>query len=232
MTQQVSESSTDSTPAEAADKSDSGLRVLIAEDEALIRLDLKEMLTRRATTSSARPPTASRRSSSPRELAPGSGHPGRQDAQARRHRGGRATIAAGADRPGRHPHRVQPARPGRAGPRRGRDGLPGQAVREAPTCVPAIEMAVSRFAEIKALEDEVARRCRSASRPARSIDRAKGLLMTAARDDRAGRLPLDPADRDGPPHDDEGGRRGRRRRAGNTEVLTPSRGRRRARCVT
>jgi two-component system, response regulator PdtaR len=39
--QQVSETSTDSTPAPSAD----GLRVLVVEDEALIRLDLTEMLT-------------------------------------------------------------------------------------------------------------------------------------------------------------------------------------------
>ena len=41
-------------------------RVVIAEDEALIRLDLKEMLRRRATPSSARRATGSRPSSSPR----------------------------------------------------------------------------------------------------------------------------------------------------------------------
>ena len=41
MTQQVSETSADSTPAPSAD----GLRVLVVEDEALIRLDLTEMLT-------------------------------------------------------------------------------------------------------------------------------------------------------------------------------------------
>jgi hypothetical protein len=41
-------------------------RVVIAEDEALIRLDLKEMLEGRATRSSARRGTVRRRSSSPR----------------------------------------------------------------------------------------------------------------------------------------------------------------------
>ena len=41
MTQQVSETSADSTPAPSAD----GFRVLVVEDEALIRLDLTEMLS-------------------------------------------------------------------------------------------------------------------------------------------------------------------------------------------
>jgi len=40
-------------------------RVVIAEDEALIRLDLKEMLEERATPSSVRPVMVSRPSSSP-----------------------------------------------------------------------------------------------------------------------------------------------------------------------
>ena len=60
------------------------------------------------------------------------GHPRREDAAARRHRRRRADRRA-ADRAGRHPHRLLPARPGRAGPRRGRDGLPGQAVHARPT---------------------------------------------------------------------------------------------------
>ena len=55
--------------------------------------------------------------------------------------------------------------------------------------VPAIELAVSRFAERRALEDEVAS------------------------------LTERPAHRDGPPHHDEGGRRGRRRRVGHAEVV-------------
>lgn len=45
-------------------------RVVIAEDEALIRLDLKEMLEEEGTRSSARPATVSRPSSWPASTVP------------------------------------------------------------------------------------------------------------------------------------------------------------------
>jgi AmiR/NasT family two-component response regulator len=68
--------------------------------------------------------------------------------------------------------------------------------------VPAIELAVSRFAELQALESEVAG-LTDRLETRKVIDRA-GPVRTRC-------LPLDPAHRDGPPHDHEG-RRGSRRR--------------------
>ena len=85
--------------------------------------------------------------------------------------------------------------------------------------VPAIELAVSRFAERRALEDEVAT-LNDRLETRKIVDRAKGLLMTQQSDDRAGGVPLDPAHRHGPPDDDEGGGRGRGQRAGRARILT------------
>ena len=73
--------------------------------------------------------------------------------------------------------------------------------------VPAIEMAVSRFAEIRALDDEIGT-LRERLEVRKLLDRAKGLLQTDARADRARGLPLDPEDLHGPPPDHAQGRRG------------------------
>ena len=78
--------------------------------------------------------------------------------------------------------------------------------------VPAIELAVSRFAEKRALEDEVATLHRPAGDP-QARRPGQGPADDPAEHDRAGGVPLDPAHRDGPPHHHEGGRRGRRQRA-------------------
>ena len=71
--------------------------------------------------------------------------------------------------------------------------------------VPAIEIALSRFAEMRrwsprsrALTDRLETR--------KLVERAKGALMTAYGDDRAAGVQVDPAHRDGPPDDHEGGR--------------------------
>ena len=78
--------------------------------------------------------------------------------------------------------------------------------------VPTIEMATSRFAEIVALEQEVGGLQRAAG-GAQGGGAGQGRADDRARDDRAGGVPLDPADRDGPPQHDAGGRRrGARRR--------------------
>ena len=76
--------------------------------------------------------------------------------------------------------------------------------------VPAIEMAVSRFAELSMLESEVADLSERLE-TRKAVDRAKGILQEQLRADRAGRVPLDPEDRDGPAALDAPGRRGRRR---------------------
>ena len=71
--------------------------------------------------------------------------------------------------------------------------------------IPAIEIARARFAEIKAVEAEVEDLTeRLESRKA--VDRAKGMLQTGLGTDRAGGVPLDPEDRDGPAQVDAGGR--------------------------
>ncbi len=56
MTQQVSEENTTTDDAAPA----AGLRVLVVEDEALIRLDLAEMLSEEAMSSPVRRATGSR----------------------------------------------------------------------------------------------------------------------------------------------------------------------------
>ena len=71
--------------------------------------------------------------------------------------------------------------------------------------VPAIEIAVSRFAEITALESEIGDAARAAG-DAQAARPGQGPAAGAARDDRARGVPVDPEDLDGPPDDDAGGR--------------------------
>lgn len=79
--------------------------------------------------------------------------------------------------------------------------------------VPAIEMAVSRFTELRALEAEVADlSLRLETR--KLVDRAKSVLQTKYGLSELGRVPVDPEDVDGPPHDDAGGGAGRAGRGG------------------
>ena len=75
--------------------------------------------------------------------------------------------------------------------------------------VPAIEMAVSRFTELLALEQEVAE-LQDRLETRKVVDRAKGGAAGRARAQRARGVPLDPEDRDGPAAVDARGRRGRR----------------------
>ena len=107
-------------------------RVVIAEDEALIRLDLAEMLDRGRLR--RRRPGGGRRAGGGTHVgAPARPRRhGRQDAAARRHRRRRADRPR-PHRAGRDAHRVQPARAGRAGPGVRRDGLSRQAVHASPT---------------------------------------------------------------------------------------------------
>ncbi len=72
--------------------------------------------------------------------------------------------------------------------------------------VPAIEMAVSRFAELTVLEREVADLQESLA-TRKAVDRAKGVLQEQLGLSRAGRLPVDPEDGDGPSPVDAAGRR-------------------------
>ena len=73
--------------------------------------------------------------------------------------------------------------------------------------VPAIEMAASRFQETRALEDEVTT-LRDRLEVRKLLDRAKGLLQDRAWAHRAGGVPLDPEDVDGPQDQHARGRAG------------------------
>ena len=73
--------------------------------------------------------------------------------------------------------------------------------------VPTIEMATSRFAEIVALEQEVGGAAGAAG-GAQDGRAGQGRADDRARHDRAGGVPLDPAHGDGSAHDDAGGRGG------------------------
>ena len=77
--------------------------------------------------------------------------------------------------------------------------------------VPAVEIALSRYSEIAALESEVAGLTDRLE--IRKIGRARqGRADDDVRDDRAAGVQVDPAHRDGPPDDHEGGRRADPRR--------------------
>ena len=102
-------------------------RVVIAEDEAIIRLDLKETLEEEGYEVVAETGRGDEAVQLVRELEPDIAildikMPG-LDGLVRRPRDRRRAPGRGAD-----PHRVQPARPDRAGPRRRGARLPGQAV--------------------------------------------------------------------------------------------------------
>ena len=75
--------------------------------------------------------------------------------------------------------------------------------------VPAIEIAVSRFAELGALETEVADLGEQLADPQGGRP-GQGRPAAGARPQRARRVPLDPEDRDGPAAVHARGRRGRR----------------------
>ncbi len=76
--------------------------------------------------------------------------------------------------------------------------------------VPAIEMAVSRFAELDALEREVADLTERLE-TRKLVDRAKAVLQTQLEPQRARGVPVDPEDRHGPAAVHAAGGPGRRR---------------------
>ena len=150
-------------------------RVVIAEDEALIRLDLAEMLAEEGydvvgQAGDGEQAVALAESSRPDLVI--------LDVKMPRLDGIAAAAAdrRAADRAGRHPHRLLasatwssgPATPGR---------WPTWSSRSRKTdLVPAIEMAVSRFAELTALEREVADLTERLE-TRKAVDRAKGVLQ-------------------------------------------------------
>ena len=179
-------------------------RVVIAEDEALIRMDLAEMLAEEGYDVVGQAGDGEQAVALAEELATRPGDPRREDAGARRHRGGRADRRP-ADRAGGDADGVLPARPRRAGPRRRRDGVPGQAL-----------LAVRPGAGHRDGGEPVRRARRPRVRGRRPLraagdpqGRGAGQERAPARPraQRARRLPVDPEDRDGPAPDDASGRR-------------------------
>jgi response regulator NasT len=171
VTQQVSEMSADSTPAPSAD----GFRVLVVEDEALIRLDLTEMLTEEGYVVAGEAADGEQAIELARSL-----HPDLviMDVKMPKVDG----IAAAATIVG---ERIAPVVMLTAFSQRdlieqARDaGAMAYLVKPFARheLVPAIELAVSRFAEKRALEDEVATLSERLE-TRKLVDRAKGLLMT------------------------------------------------------
>ena len=171
MTQQLSETSADSTPAPSAD----GLRVLVVEDEALIRLDLTEMLTEEGYVVAGEAADGEQAIELARSLRPDLVI---MDVKMPKVDG----IAAAASIVG---ERIAPVVMLTAFSQRdlieqARDaGAMAYLVKPFARheLVPAIELAVSRFAEKRALEDEVAT-LTDRLETRKVVDRAKGLLMT------------------------------------------------------
>ena len=88
--------------------------------------------------------------------------------------------------------------------------------------VPAIEMAVSRFAEIRALDTEIGTLRERLGSP-QAARPGQGPAPVRARADRAGSLPLDPEDLDGPPaHHAQGGRSRHRGQHGRPRGNAPA----------
>jgi response regulator NasT len=173
VTQQVSQ---DSTPAEATTQPGVGLRVLVVEDEALIRLDLTEMLTEEGYVVAGEAADGEQAVELARSLAPDLVI---MDVKMPKVDG----IAAAASIVD---ERIAPVVMLTAFSQRdlieqARDaGAMAYLVKPFARheLVPAIELAVSRFAERKALEAEVAT-LTDRLETRKVVDRAKGRLMDA-----------------------------------------------------
>ena len=150
------------------------VRVVLAEDEAIIRLDLKEILEEEGYEVVGETGRGDHAIDLVRELEARPRDPRHQDAgHGRAHRGphDRGRAARG----GAHPHRVLAARPRRPGARRRRARYLVKPFQKS-DLIPAIEMALGRFEQIVALEHEnadLAERLEAR----KIIDRAKGRLM-------------------------------------------------------
>ena len=182
--------------------------MLVVEDEALIRLDLTEMLDRGGLRRRRR---GRRRRAGGRAgplAAPGSGDHGREDAEGRRDRRGGAIVE----------ERIAPVVMLTAFSQRDLIERARDAGAMAYLVKPFARPSWCRRSSWRSPGSPRAgargrgRHLTERLETRKLVDRAKGLLMTG-RDVRTGRVPVDPAHRDGPPHDDAGGRRGRRRRA-------------------
>jgi two-component system, response regulator PdtaR len=172
--QQVSETSADSTPAPSAD----GLRVLVVEDEALIRLDLTEMLTEEGYVVAGEAADGEQAIELARSLRPDLVI---MDVKMPKVDGIAAAALIVEERIA--PVVMLTAFSQRDLIEQARDaGAMAYLVKPFARheLVPAIELAVSRFAERRALEDEVAT-LTDRLETRKLVDRAKGLLMTRQR---------------------------------------------------
>ena len=181
-------------------------RVVIAEDEALIRLDLAEMLAEEGYDVVGQAGDGERPSSSPSSSGPTwSSSTSRcrvLDGIAAAERIAEQRIA---------PVVILTAFTQRDLVERARDaGAMAYLVKpfSKADLVPAIEMAVSRFAELHDARGRGRRPDRAAGDPQGGRP-GQGRAPAAARADRARGVPLDPEDRDGPAALDAAGRRGR-----------------------
>ena len=171
MTQQVSEDVTSATEAEPA----TGLRVLVVEDEALIRLDLTEMLSEEGYVVAGEAGDGEQAVELARELRPDLVI---MDVKMPKVDGIAAAALIVEERIA--PVVMLTAFSQRDLIEQARDaGAMAYLVKPFARheLVPAIELAVSRFAEKRALEDEVAT-LTDRLETRKVVDRAKGLLMT------------------------------------------------------
>jgi two-component system, response regulator PdtaR len=171
VTQQVSEKDTAVDQAEPA----SGLRVLVVEDEALIRLDLTEMLTEEGYVVAGEAGDGEQAVELARELRPDLVI---MDVKMPKVDGIAAAASIVEERIA--PVVMLTAFSQRELIEQARDaGAMAYLVKPFARheLVPAIELAVSRFAEKRALEDEVAT-LNERLETRKIVDRAKGLLMT------------------------------------------------------
>lgn len=171
MTQQVS----DRDQPSAATAPAAGLRVLVVEDEALIRLDLTEMLTEEGYTIAGEAGDGEQAVALARELRPDLVI---MDVKMPKVDGIAAAASIVEERIA--PVVMLTAFSQRDLIERARDaGAMAYLVKPFARheLVPAIELAVSRFAERRALEDEVAS-LTDRLETRKLVDRAKGLLMT------------------------------------------------------
>jgi two-component system, response regulator PdtaR len=171
VTQQVSEKDTAVDQAEPA----SGLRVLVVEDEALIRLDLTEMLTEEGYVVAGEAGDGEQAVELARELRPDLVI---MDVKMPKVDGIAAAASIVEERIA--PVVMLTAFSQRELIEQARDaGAMAYLVKPFARheLVPAIELAVSRFAEKRVLEDEVAT-LNDRLETRKIVDRAKGLLMT------------------------------------------------------
>jgi len=171
VTQQVPEGSDTTTPAATA----AGLNVLVVEDEALIRLDLAEMLTEEGYVVAGEAADGEQAVAQARELRPDLVI---MDVKMPKMDGIQAAATVVEERIA--PVVMLTAFSQRELIEQARDaGAMAYLVKPFARheLVPAIELAVSRFAEKRALEDEVAT-LNDRLETRKLVDRAKGLLMT------------------------------------------------------